>query len=552
MMKKSVKKILISSLLISLTMISNVSNIYANKIIQSDNSGDDSGGSSTPIEPVTVTQGTADGYEATCSYTTSVYVWSDVYANIYDSDGNKIENIDDIKGSLEEQELSPILAGRHIGLNVYEEKGYTVSVDYSVEVKKTVHTCYYCNDYCTPSEATPVSFNFMNKKNNIQKLRVEIPLPFPEDDNDDDTGCVLWSCQGSYVNTTVSTEEDCTNLGGTVTNTSSTTRDPTSEEMAWCKQLATPSLPSLTPSYEVTYKDSNDINAEETDSNYGGITHTGSACNATDPSIPDGTTYSVSKTCTFQYNRGNACINATTGKISYIGAKITCDSNDEYLLPTDGNIWKYFIPLNTKSGQGFSFTMDSSTNKQDSGLCQNIIDENDNYKNRITDSTGTPFLESDTKSTAKTKVVDGCYYRTHVIIPVEQKFYNEVEEDEDSTKFYGFNFYYKPIDINNPFPNGIGTISLWKEWYDAVENDEAASPNLSNSFSNVTYVAQNISASKIRTYNTSNPYTNWSESMNKNGKSDFIDNEGIITRINEPSFYNLGCGPANEDWSDCS
>jgi hypothetical protein len=134
---------------------------------------------------------------------------------------------------------------------------------------------------------------------------------------------------------------------------------------------------------------------------------------------------------------------------------------------------------------------------------------------------------------------NGCNISTKIYFPIEQKFYNEIIE-AGKTKLKGFNFYYRPIDIDNPFPNGIGTNSLWAEW---ERNNQ---PDLSKSYEEVTYIAANIDADEIRRYTKNHPYTSWL-SMDINGKSNFIETRSIVTRKTTYNGYGLGCGPANED-----
>ena len=116
--------------------------------------------------------------------------------------------------------------------------------------------------------------------------------------------------------------------------------------------------------------------------------------------------------------------------------------------------------------------------------------------------------------------------------------------DNGEKKFKGFNFYYKPIDINNPFPNGLSDTSIWKEWYDNVKDDKKATPDISKSFDEVTYIAENINATKVRKYTKDNPYTSW-KNMNLDGTSNFITTEGVVTRETKNKVYKLGCGPLN-------
>ena len=154
---------------------------------------------------------------------------------------------------------------------------------------------------------------------------------------------------------------------------------------------------------------------------------------------------------------------------------------------------------------------------------------------------------------------EGCTFEIDVTIPVIQRFYNELREDTETVfeGFKGFNFYYKPIDINEPFPNGLNNTSIWYEW-----NKDKNNPNISKSYEQLTYYANTSqNENEIRKYNNQKeydndkkdyPYASWEGKnendteggMNKDGTSNFIDNKDIVTRRTE-DFYNLGCGPKN-------
>ena len=114
----------------------------------------------------------------------------------------------------------------------------------------------------------------------------------------------------------------------------------------------------------------------------------------------------------------------------------------------------------------------------------------------------------------------------------------------------------KPIDINEPFPNGLNNISLWYDW----DKSKKKEPDISKSYNEITYYANTSgNEEKIRKYNNQNdkdsrkkdhPYASWEE-MNINGTSQFIKNQGIVASNAKPnSFYNLGCGPKNTNVKD--
>lgn len=289
-----------------------------------------------------------------------------------------------------------------------------------------------------------------------------------------------------------------------------------------------------------------------------------------------------------EYRPETVCMNVKTAEVRYlkVGSGESCGKDEIQILddtidsdPSDGidcndannsyrcTHWHYFIPLNTKSSNDISLWMYNAetSEKYEPKECKNTIDNylptsNIKYWQVMVDGDGNEFEAAKKGATKKElddlvrnakKTVDktgGCYLQSVIKIPTKQRFYNEVETDDNSgnktVKFNGFNFYYRPIDTENPFPNGItsGTTSLWTEY-----NNLGSLPNLdlSESFDNVTYVAENINPSSIRKYNKNNLYTSWSN-MNIDGTSKYIDDENVIKRVKKGNIYKLGCGPINE------
>ena len=90
-------------------------------------------------------------------------------------------------------------------------------------------------------------------------------------------------------------------------------------------------------------------------------------------------------------------------------------------------------------------------------------------------------------------------------------------------------FIYRPIDINNPFPNRNAGVN-WYDWYSIPANKE----RLKSSYSKKEYQVEldNQSVSKIKEDNKNNNYLNWTGINKETGKSDFIDKYNIV-RIQE-------------------
>ena len=90
-------------------------------------------------------------------------------------------------------------------------------------------------------------------------------------------------------------------------------------------------------------------------------------------------------------------------------------------------------------------------------------------------------------------------------------------------------FIYRPIDLNNPFPNRNAGVN-WYDWYSIPANKE----RLKSSYSKKEYQVEldNQSVSKIKEDNKNNNYLNWTGINKETGKSDFIDKYNIV-RIQE-------------------
>lgn len=270
----------------------------------------------------------------------------------------------------------------------------------------------------------------------------------------------------------------------------------------------------------------------------------------------------------YEYSPQKVCMNLKTAKVSYQDECVENKRNGTVIIPNgttydkylgkNVSYWHYFIPLNLKSDTEFSLKVSGNEDRiLSTGECESVMKnygtKDNNYTSYIVPLNGRSTFSGDytklVRNSSDWKLVqrnNGCRFTTIVNFPIEQKFYNE-EQEKDNLIFKGFNFYYRPIDINNPFPNGIANDSYWKNW----EKENKKNPNLEDSFKNITYYATNISGSIIRQYNKDNAYTSW-DKMNLNGTSSYITSNNIITRkVSTDSFYNLGCGPANKDWGGC-
>lgn len=230
-----------------------------------------------------------------------------------------------------------------------------------------------------------------------------------------------------------------------------------------------------------------------------------------------------------------------------------CYENEYYVLNDYENEeirhWHVFIPLNLKESEGIQYELTpNKSTEQNWKICQSIIENNKNtYMKYITPIDGNAPFEGDINKD-KEKVKGGCYYRTIIPVPVKQLFYNEVEDkdNKDESILIGFKFYYRPIDINNPFPNGIANDSYWKLWEDDKKTGKEE-PKLEESFKELTYATNALSSKAIEEYTKKNElkvYPDWSK-LDLDGTSKFIT-DNLIRNVKNDSYYALGCSEINQ------
>lgn len=281
--------------------------------------------------------------------------------------------------------------------------------------------------------------------------------------------------------------------------------------------------------------------------------------------------------------RTNPCMNVITSEVKYVSNSKYCNDDNEVLIANDTNEagrahWHYFVPLNTKSKdkKGKNNTVNialSKKNSQNLKFEQCIYVLENNYVEKDSQSNKTDYtdliksgngetLNGDYKCELRNgkKICDkklqstsdylklkknGCYLTSVIKIPINQKFYQEEQDNDGNIKFTGFNFYYRPININDPFPNGFSENSYWKQW----DKDGRKDPNMAESYKITTYSAININTQTVRNYkNTTtdgeqNTYSSWNN-MTKAGKSNFISNQGVVTRHKTGDYYKIGEGPS--------
>lgn len=287
----------------------------------------------------------------------------------------------------------------------------------------------------------------------------------------------------------------------------------------------------------------------------------------------------------YEYTPNRVCMNMLTSNVTYNG-ECHLDSNTKEIPngtvvdrnikdPITGNYgktmsyWHYFIPLDARSGYEniITLTKNSTEPTLTKNQCFSGMEQHpDDYMDYIKPETGTfvgDYSKGENKSSdIKTvKKENGCYVAIVLKFETTQEFYKE-QTKSGYASLKGYGMFFRQIDINNPFPNGLTKESYW---YGLYNSGKVNGKVLTTSFGNKsTYVANitNSAANAIRKYNNNTPYTKWvrdnvvRNGMNANGTSDFIrinnDTKNIFNKIaSTGSFYKLGCGPTNKDWSWC-
>lgn len=439
------------------------------------------------------------------------------------------EEDDEIKFSEE------ILAGTSVGMQIHETK--TISWDvYEAVVTATKTTTkpectggWKCTKWITPNFCPIQMASIFGLKIPFLKIVTQCP---PEEIN-----C---TCGSSGCTSTCKKYEDVE-----TTEPAEVTEAMESEcKSAGESELLALAQANMHSSYIVKLRNANYVDA--------GIANTDSASeeriveevSANSCGFPSD---AKSATCHYYYNVSSTCMNVKTGKVRYITNNSSCNSSDEIQIEKNGNTWQYFVPLDTKTNDTFGISLVYKDQKEPQSVeyCKKVIDAKSNYWDYIKDVNNQPLPRTEREALANIERTGGCTLDTEVVFDIEQKFYNEVD---NGTAFKGFNIYYKPIDVNNPFPNGIVDTSIWKEW------ETSGTPALTGTSLNkddITYIANVKDSKAIREYankttnNKKNSYTSW-QNMFIDGRSGFIENEGFVIRyIQRDDFYKLGCGPAN-------
>ena len=507
-----------------------------------------------------------------CGIKVSTNYRSDVFISIYDKNGNYLGNPLEIKEK-------KFIAGIFVGIDAYEQytKTAVASINPTCTSTNVVLTCTkeienkYRKNRCT-NEVQKIAYNPNNKP--IATPLVEVIAPTegggsskPKNDTPKCDRDKSWyeETETSTVTLTV-TSGSCPD--GYTPHPTCTQSPCTPPRVSSCRSQAESRLNiaigDVNPSYNAKIQDVNDVNNK----NLKGIdTYVETSDTGIIPSDINSSTIRRTLIKKFKYNPQQPCINVKTGAIRYINFNSDSKCNNDELTiknmtikddyGNNSNIGMYYIPLNAKSNSEYKYILEANSNqKHEPDICKSIIE---NYKNDgrwkvvLLDEDKQPFDSTTSVEDAKLRVSKGCYYATTVNFNVEQKFYVE----SPSKKIEGYRFYFKPIDVSNPFPNGISSTSIWNGLLNTTNNklsikdadNKITEIDLDDSFKNITYIANVKNVNNIRNYNNNHFYTSW-ENMNKDGRSDFINN-GYVQRNGIQSYYKLGCGPANADWEEC-
>lgn len=541
----------------------------------------DTGSHSTskPREDTVINETVKNGIDIethTCTYNYSISVSKNITINGYDIEDNEI-----MKDSLLVRPEDRILAGTSLGLNVYETKNISWQVT-KAEATKVInrpYKVYFCKykSKTTPQQITPV--NYIPNQNNSTPQAIASSCSSHNGNQRsyyyDSQRCLTYEgCEVSsagYVG--ISSTYYVVSSGA-----DDTAHKKKCEETALRAAIEAANK-KFYASYQLKMTDSNDINGKDVvtitnqDANKTKSCGTSSCEFKYDGNQKIKTTYT--KNVKFYYNKNKVCINVKTAQVTY--RNISCEKDEKEVL-NKANHWHYFVPLNAKSDSNITINLLPAGNSGDLSVseCKYVMDNNpvilDNNSNIINNKSGNrpSYLDliipkedgknfagnynikykisgqviKNESSSDYSEIKNGCRLTSQVKIQINQKFYNETKKNTSGKNILtlkGFNFYYKPIDINNPFPNGIDANGLWAEWNKKTNNN----PDISKSYEEVTYYTTNIDANKIRDYTKKDPYTSW-KNMGIDGKSSFIDNENVITRNVKNNFYKLGCGPSNE------
>ena len=517
--------------------------------------GDENPGDGPGAEPYSI--GTEGDYTYYCSYKYKVTVYDETDTKLYDANNREISD-HNARTNIN------IPAGTAIGVHISETKRTSWEVT-EVKVEKRKPSQSYCADNGTDiswesgcldpcgDETSPPPGSLLSS------IRVLKALVCPD-------RCKTYSKCTDFYASSCPTDKGCI-----VQETTPTAETITSGEYyKKCESDAEAAAEAAVKgesgaTYQLILNNSNDIKNRTDTVTIDGV----GGCNYVKPT----------NTCSYEYKPSVVCINVKTAAVHYrTGNSTNCNNEDEIVVKNDGedSHWHYFIPLNTKTTDTFSLTLGSHGNaaRKTKEQCLAFIDlyPTDYWEWMVKVADNGQFsgdIATDKATIEEQSPLNegyGCKAATNITIGTNQEFYHETSR---GTRIEGYELYYRPIDIGNPFPNGISTNSYWND--DIIAYDEenkiikvtykrsdgtvgTKTYDLKQSFRDISYYIYNINADAIRAlkndYNYGY-YTSW-QSMNRSGKSSFINNNNYVIRNGNQEVYKLGCGPVNGDWEGCS
>ena len=485
-----------------------------------------------------------DFNSAGSSSSCGIVTWGEYEFNLkwdfYDENGNLID------GSIKNHKFT---AGRFIGLDIYEEYKITMHAEinpscYNITLTcvKTVETTS-CKDVCKGEEITKPS-----------GVKACIPDGYTKEcktnESEETKTVTKGKCPKGYTKKSVKCES-C---------------NPPA--VSSCRKAAADAIDAKIDaeqkkqkkaSYQAYRLDVNDIEKATPDNKIEVTTTVTTDESEVLPKNKNSKSIYKISTQYYMYVMPQACINIKTAQITY--RKGGCSSDEEKMsvpqIKTQDKkrlIGQYYIPLNTKTNTKFYYYL-QGLKQQTKEMCQAYIDKYSTWREELIDQNKQAFKSTTTEQQGKNRVKSGCYFQLEFEFKTKQQFYNE-----ESKKFEGYAYYYRPIDIYDPFPNGVDKNSLWYKLYDSKNNsiivndinNKKRETKLDDAYKTIMYKATDVSTANVAKANET-IYTSW-EGMNKNGTSSFIKNNSFIRReagYNSKNLYKIGCGPANANWGDC-
>lgn len=609
-MRKIIKKVLI---LLIIIMISKYNQVYAvginiHRVSTSGGSGS-SGGTPTELEHA-YDPGPGNNKLYKCRYYNNIRRGRNITINAYDLDGNSL-----IPNNLNISSDVKIKSGTWVGINVSEFKRLLWDfTDFKyVEVRKK-YLCTYTkpgehirDDIRCESSSCPTGYTATGNRCPLgihgDSRGIECKKPIYADDD----------IRYQYENADYNASFSCAGITGYTSSyrfvgtyeVNVPYGNPAREQ---CKNDAMRTDLNAAVNYlkyasvNLVYSKGNTVSGltEDVINTYKMVTDDENQTKIIDLSdprttIPDtGVSYA-----TFYIEPEKVCIDPVTSKV-YYNSECLSDMKEiensevtEEITNIDGNrvsatlkYWHYFIPLDTKTKTPFNLLLtdkssDGNPEILEKGECEYVMQHYTNYKNIIkgVETRSGNIIDtydyvgdysSGTYSTDKRRLSytnHSCMFATTIKFGdnIVQEFYSE-KTRLGYTSLKGYNMYFRQIDVNNPFPNGLTNSVYWNGLYNPTTkkvNTGKGEVLLEEKFG-TTYIA-NLSSKenieKVRNFNKNHPYTEWVDpkaegGMTQNGSSYFIlKNNSIFTKkvADTSSYYKLGCGPSNyTKWSGCS